>query len=185
VRFDSGLVAFPNTTRAGKSTLTIQLALEGHQVFTDDWLPISQPGNLGIALGILPWLRLPAPVEVREQFRGFLAARRGPRNRRWAYVDLQREELASSGQTLPVRALVLLERVARGAASLRPVASDRMLSELIRQNYARQVPSEQVFDSLHALAAGAECLSMRYASVRDATKLLRREFGGAHARQGH
>lgn len=178
VKFPSGLVVFPNTTKAGKSTLSIQLAIAGHQVFSDDWLSIRQPGNVGMALGILPWLRLPAPAGVRDAFRRFLKDRRGPRNRRWTYVDLRDGELAAHGARAPVHALVLLDRRQSGPARLAPVTKDRMLTELIQQNYARQVPAMEVFDSLHQLTRGADCFSLRYASVSEAAARLQKVFGG-------
>jgi hypothetical protein len=181
VRFESGLVVFPNTTKAGKSTLAIRLAIAGHQVFSDDWLPIVQPGNRGLALGILPWLRLPAPAAAREEFRAFLKDRRGPRNRRWIYVDLQDDELACHGSLAPISGLVLLERQARGPARLAPVTKDRMLSELILQNYAQQVPCAEVFDALHALADGVGGYCLTYASLPDAVRELQYAFGGPHA----
>lgn len=178
VKFASGLVVFPNTTKAGKTTLAIQLAIAGHQVFGDDWLPIHQPGNLGMALGILPWLRLPAPAGVREDFSRFLKNRQGPRNRRWAYVNLRDDELSPHGATAPVSGLVLLGRRGSGRARLAPVTKDRMLTELIKQNYARQVPSIDIFDTLRALTENAECFSLKYASVREAVSLLQDVFGG-------
>jgi hypothetical protein len=177
VRFGSGLVVFPNTTKAGKTTLTIRLAMAGHQVFCDDWLPIQQPGSLGVALGILPWLRLPAPADVRGDFKRFLKARRGPNNRRWTYVNLRDKELAPQGAAAPVRGLVLLDRKAGSEARLESVTKDKMLTELIEQNYARQLPAMGIFDKLHALTEAADCFSLRYASVSQATSLLQDAFG--------
>jgi Coenzyme PQQ synthesis protein D (PqqD) len=178
VLFASGLVVFPSTTKAGKTTLTIQLAMEGHQVFCDDWLSIQPPGSLGMALGILPWLRLPAPLEVREDFKRFLKLRRGPGNRCWMYVDLREHELSPHGGTAPVAGLVLLDRQAGAEAHLTRVGKDKMLTELIQQNYARQVPSANTFDLLHALTRSADCFSLRYESVRKAAALLQNVFGG-------
>jgi hypothetical protein len=178
VKFASGLVVFPNTTKAGKSTLAIQLAIAGHQVFCDDWLPIHEPGYLGMALGILPWLRLPVPAEVREEFRRFLKDRRGPRNRRWAYVNLRDHELSPHGATAPVSGLVLLDRRGSGPARLAPVTKDGMLAELIKQNYAQRVPAMEVFDMLHALTENAQCFSLQYASLREAATRLQQAFGG-------
>lgn len=177
VKFTSGLVVFPNTTKAGKTTLTIQLAMHGHQVFGDDWLSVQQPGNLGMALGILPWLRLPAPENVRDDFKQFLKSRSGPNNRRWVYVDLHDDELARHGATAPVRGLILLDRQATGEARLVPVTKDKMLSELIQQNYACQLPSMEIFDKLHALTETADCFCMQYASVSQAASILQDVFG--------
>jgi hypothetical protein len=177
VRFGSGLIVFPNTTQAGKTTLTVQLAMHGHQVFCDDWLPIQQPGSLGVALGILPWLRLPAPAQVRHEFKRFLNTRQGPGNRHWMYVNLHAEELAPQGATAPVLGLVLLDRKPRGKARLTEVTKDMMLTELIQQNYARQLPALSVFDQLHALIEHADCCSLRYASVSEAAAVLRDAFG--------
>ncbi len=176
IRFGSGLVVFPNTTKAGKTTLAIQLAMNGYQIFCDDWLPI-QHGSHGVALGILPWLRLPAPAHVRDDFRRFLEFRRGPGNARWMYVDLRTDELAPHGATAPVSRLVLLDRKPRGRPRLTAVTKDTMLSELIEQNYARQLPAIDIFDQMHALTQAADCYSLRYASVAQAAAVLQDAFG--------
>ncbi len=175
VSFRRGLVVFPNTTRAGKTTLTIQLAIAGQQVFCDDWLPIQASGK-AIALGILPWLRLPVPRGVRDDFARFLKVRQGPRNRHWTYVNLLDHELAPHGATAAVDALVLLDRVANAPPRLGPIAKDRMLAELITQNYARQVPAADIFEALHALTHKAECYRLRYGCVREAAAHVQRAF---------
>ena len=61
VEINGELVIFPNTYRAGKSTLSLKLVSSGARLFTDDVLPISNQGDLGLALGILPRLRGGAP----------------------------------------------------------------------------------------------------------------------------
>jgi hypothetical protein len=177
VEFACGLVAFPNTTKAGKTTLALDLARQGHRIFCDDWLPVEQPGNLGVALGILPWLRLPVPKPLQNDFEPFLEYRRGPGNQRWMYVDLTRDELAPRGATMPVRRLVLLDRRKKGKARLAKVGKDRMLSELIEQNYARQLPALSAFEDLHGLVRSAECHVLRYSCVHQASAVLRRAFG--------
>ncbi len=179
VKFASGLIAFLNETKTGKTTLTIQLAMLGHPIFCDGWLPIEQPDSLGVALGILPWSRLPALTRVRADFKRYLKSRRGPGNRRWMYVDLRAEELTSHGATAHVRTLVLLDRKAeiRGRARVEPVPKDKMLTELIEQNYARQLSAMDIFDKLHTLTETADCFSLRYASVNAGAAVLQDAFG--------
>ena len=70
--FSDGLVLFPSTYRAGKSTLCVELARRGVRIFSDDVLPIENNRNFGVAPGILPRLRLPLHEDAGNGFLDFI-----------------------------------------------------------------------------------------------------------------
>jgi hypothetical protein len=182
--FGSGLVVFPSPTKAGKSTLTLQLAAAGHRIFCDDVLPIEPVHDHGFALGILPRVRLPLPRAVVDELGPFLDTRSGPRDRHYHYVDLAEAELAPLGTTAPVAALVLLERQNTGPACLEPVSHGEMLKLIIGRNFGGVVPAPEIFDRLHKLAGGVPRFRLTYAQGNDAIQLLEHEFGAGSVREG-
>jgi hypothetical protein len=103
VKFNQGIVVFPNTYRAGKSILSLKLVSCGGQLFTDDVLPITSHGNFGMALGILPRLRLPLPEALGGEFSNFAFEHAGPKSDRYLYVKLSKREQAELGTTAPIR----------------------------------------------------------------------------------
>lgn len=182
--FPSGLVVFPSPTKAGKSTLTLQLAAAGQRIFCDDVLPLEPGKGHGFALGILPRIRLPLPAAVREELETFLDARAGIHDSHYHYVDLAKPELAPLGTSAPVAGLVLLERRNASPARLEPVSHGEMLKLIIRRNFADVVPAPDIFDRLHGLAGGVPRFRLVYSRGRDAIRLLQQEFGAGRAMVG-
>ncbi|HLB79166.1 MAG TPA: PqqD family protein [Dongiaceae bacterium] len=174
--FAGRLVIFPSRYRAGKSTLMARLAAAGSRVFADDVLPIAAPDNAGRALGIAPRLRLPLPAGASQAFRDFVAARRGPGNRRYLYLDLPPETLVRYGATAPIGGFVLLDRRTAGPAVLTAAPRGQGLQRAILQNFARGAALETV-DRLAALVAGGHCFTLRYSDLDAAAELLRATFG--------
>ncbi|MEX2008742.1 MAG: PqqD family protein, partial [Dongiaceae bacterium] len=173
--FAGRLVIFPSRYRAGKSTLMARLAAAGSRVFADDVLPIAAPDNAGRALGIAPRLRLPLPAGAGQAFRDFVAAHRGPGNRRYLYLDLPPETLVRYGATAPVGGFVLLDRRPAGPAELTAAPRGQGLQRAILQNFAHGAALETV-DRLAALVAGGHCFTLRYSDLDEATKLLHATF---------
>ena len=99
VKFDEGLVIFPNTYKTGKSTLSVKLASLGLQLFSDDVIPYSISNMMGEALGILPRLRAPLPNSYDQGFYNYIRAHRGPFSNQYQYIDIPRESLAPKGET--------------------------------------------------------------------------------------
>ncbi len=70
VEMGEALLVLPSGRRAGKSTLTAELARRGHRVFSDDILALQLDANgvaIGLATGISPRLRLPLPAEATNR----------------------------------------------------------------------------------------------------------------------
>lgn len=175
--FDGGLVVFPSIYKTGKSTFVTQLAAIGHRVFCDDVLVIEPDRQHGLALGIMPRLRLPLPANVDGDFKAFLGRRRGPHHARYLYVMLKNGELAPLGTTAPIRGLVHLERMKGRRTTLVASREQDMLKGVIRQNFANRVPSLDVLDRLRIIAGNAECFTLRYSNGRRAAELLQSHFG--------
>ena len=179
VRMGGGLVVFPSTFKAGKSILAMQLASAGYMVFGDDLLMLAPDNRTGIALGMLPRLRLPLPDSLDGPARAFIASRRGYEDHARLYVELEPSELADFGVTAPVSGFVLLDRQAGGEAELSPVSQGEMMKFAIGRNFADGLTQIEIFDRFEAITRDRPRLRLRYARCEDAVALLARQFGGA------
>jgi hypothetical protein len=177
VEFSQGLVVFPNTYRAGKSTLSLKLVACGERLFTDDVLPISNQGNVGLALGILPRLRLPLPDEITPDFVNFVTKRAGPQNQRYLYVKLGLNEQAVLGTGAPIRGITILQREKNAAPQLLEIEKSIVVKDIILRNFARQNPGLEIVDRLYSIVDNAECYSLRYDNLGQAVELLEDAFG--------
>jgi hypothetical protein len=177
VGFNQGLVVYPNTYRAGKSTLSLKLVASGERLFTDDVLPISNQGNAGIALGILPRLRLPLPNELTPDFVDFITKRAGPQNQRYLYVKLGLNEQAVLGTEAPIRGITILKREKNAEPRLLGIEKSIVVKDMILRNFARQNPGLEIVDRLYSIVDNAECYSLRYDNLNQAVKLLEDAFG--------
>jgi hypothetical protein len=177
VEFGGGLVIFPSTYRAGKSTLSVKLASCGGRLYTDDVLPIRKSDHAGMALGILPRLRLPLPQSADRHFREFIDRRRGPVSARYQYVKLKRSEHAPLEETASICGIVVLERGSGEAPALAEADRGHMLKDVILRNFARQNPALDVLECLYAVVANAPCYRLRYETLEEAADLLIDAFG--------
>ena len=173
---DGHLMLFPNQRRAGKSTLTACLAAQGFRVFSDDYLPLrlDESGELtGIANGAAPRLRLPLPDEFSPALVRWMKDHQGPRNRRYLYLGLEPDHLASHGEELPVSTIILLDRSDEGEARLEPVTSPEVMRRLIYQNFSRSMNPARVLAMLSGLVETSECLRLHYSNAEDAAVFLK------------
>jgi hypothetical protein len=177
VEFNQGLVVFPNTYRAGKSTFSLKLVASGERLFTDDVLPISNQGDVGLALGILPRLRLPLPNELTPDFVDFITKRVGPQNQRYLYVKLGLNEQAVLGTEAPIRGITILKREKNAEPRLLGIEKSIVVKDMILRNFARQNPGLEIVDRLYSIVDNAECYSLRYDNLNQAVKLLEDAFG--------
>lgn len=176
-RFGEGLVVFPALARAGKSVLTVTLASQGVRIYGDDVVPIDVRTRRGVALGIVPRLRPPLPLDLSPRLRAFVRAHAGPGFRNRLYVTVPPASLAPLGETAPVHGIVLLERGDEGPARIEEVDPAEALETLILQNFSLETPTDRVLDALHAVVLGARCRRVRYRRSEEAAALLHAEFG--------
>jgi hypothetical protein len=177
VEFNQGLVVFPNTYRAGKSTLSLKLVESGERLFSDDVMPISKQGDAGLALGILPRLRLPLPGQISSDFAKFIENRCGPQNDRYLYVRLGLTEQAALGTTAPIRAITILHREKNAEPQLSEVKKSTVVKDMILRNFARQNPGLEIVDRLYAIVEKAACYRLQYDNLEQASNLLKEVFG--------
>jgi hypothetical protein len=177
VEFKQGLVVFPNTYRTGKSILSLKLASCGGRLFTDDVLPITDQSDFGMALGILPRLRLPLPDASGQAFVDFVSQRHGPKNGRYLYVKLDGWEQAALGTTAPISAITILQRDGATEPTLMKAKKNIVMKDIILRNFARQNPALEIVDRLHSVVENAECYTLRYATLDQAVRLLEDTFG--------
>ncbi len=177
VEFRGGLVIFPSTYRAGKSILSVKLASCGGKLYADDVLPIRKSDHTGMALGILPRLRLPLPQSADRHFREYIDRRRGPGSARYQYVKLKRSEHAPLEETAPIRGIVVLEWGSGEAPALVETDRGHMLKDVILRNFARQNPALDIVECLYAVVTNAPCYRLRYETLQEAADLLIDAFG--------
>jgi hypothetical protein len=177
VEFKQGLVIFPNTYRAGKSTLSLKLVSCGARLFTDDVLPITKQSDLGMALGILPRLRMPLPKDFEQTFVDFILDRTGPENTRYLYVKLDPDEQATLRTTAPIKGITILRRERNVDPRLLEVKKGVVVKNMILRNFARQNPGLEIVDRLYSIVENAKCYSLRYDNLDQAVNLLEDAFG--------
>ncbi|KQB97624.1 hypothetical protein AL073_01365 [Loktanella sp. 1ANDIMAR09] len=174
--FDDRLVIFPNARRAGKSLLSATLAHAGHEVFSDDFVPLAvdpQSGVIsGMANGIAPRLRMPLPDNLSVTLDSWIMDRIAVRNKQYGY--LTGIDLPQSGTVAPVGAIVVLEGdpTMTAPASLTPVTQEEAMASLVTQNFGRQVHAGAILRVADALTRTVPVLRLRYNRVEDAAALL-------------
>lgn len=172
------LVIFPNTRRAGKSTLVTEMARRGHRIFCDDVLIIVPETSEGLGLGIMPRLRLPLPDNLSEEQRRFVTDNIGLHGTSTAYLNLDEMTLAAFGATAPIGAVVLLDRQdGLVEAAFHPAGRAETLARLIYQNAPEKLSPTMIFDRLSEIVEAADLRRLYYSDLSDAADLLERAFG--------
>lgn len=174
IEFDDGLVVILGNFKAGKSTLTTELAATGLKMFGDDVLMID--GSTGISFGLLPRLRLPLPSAMSQCTRDFAAARLGLSNSGHQYVDMRTDELAAFGETAPIVGFIILDRTESGGATLAPASHGETMKALIARNILDVIPAKPTFDKLLALTQATRNYHLSYSTGSDAVDILTRVF---------
>ncbi|MEJ6390248.1 hypothetical protein [Gymnodinialimonas ulvae] len=171
---DGRLVIFPSGRRAGKSTLTAELARRGHRVFSDDILPVTLTAQgmiTGLATGVAPRLRLPLPRGAPWDFADWVAADCGPADRQYKY--LLSAPVAVYDAPARIAAIVTLNRGGTpGAPSFAPMGPGEMLPILIHQNFGRFVHSGRALAVFDALVRGVPCVQLNYDDLGAAADLI-------------
>jgi hypothetical protein len=114
-----GLVVLLGDHLAGKSTLALALAALDLPLAGDDRLVV-RGETTGVALGLVPKLRLPLPPSAPPAFRAFVGAHRGATEGDMQYVAAP--TLLPWGETAPLAALIVLRRAGDSAPALSSIA---------------------------------------------------------------
>ena len=162
VEINGRLVLFPESSKAGKSTLTVAFAAAGYKVFGDDVLGLNAQSE-GVAMGAAPRLRLPLPDSFSAEFVGYAKSHAGPEDERYRFVLPGKHGLANFNDTNPIGAIVLLERDASitqpEVVTLPPAEG---LLQLLCQNFARDIADATLLVRLLPLMQTVPCLLLRY-----------------------
>lgn len=175
IDFGGRLVVIPNARRAGKSTLAIALARLGKPLYSDDFLPVRVDATTqtcaGIANGIQPRLRLPVPEGFSDAFHDDVAQDPGPSNRQYKY--LSNAPVAPWGETLPLGAMVMLERNDEPhPPHLSAMAREDALASLITQNFARTRHAGAILRSIDLLSRNLPIYRLSYHCAEEAAEYL-------------
>lgn len=178
VRFGDGAVLLTGAYRSGKSVLTAACAAAGRQVFSDDIVPLVHGATAVRAPGLALRLRLPLPEGLGATVR-FVQEHAAIESSRYIYVRPPEALLARHGAEAPIRGLVAIERRQEGPARIARMAPADALGEVIRRNFAQDVPARRIVDTLDRLVTGTPCLRLVYADAGEAASLMQRVFAGA------
>lgn len=172
------LLIFPNVRRAGKSTLSVALALAGHGLLGDDVVPLSfdaQGRAMAHGMGIAPRLRLPLPESAPPAFRAAVEAARGVRNRQYRYLRVDGQPGWEA--RVPVGAFVILDRRDEPvAARIAKVSPDQAMDVLLHQNFTRDRHSGDVLRRIAGLLGSRPAYRLSYSDLDDAVGCLAAEF---------
>ncbi|MBC8445517.1 MAG: hypothetical protein H8D75_02640 [Rhodospirillaceae bacterium] len=171
VDFGDGLYLFPSTYNAGKSTLCVHLASLGMKVYADDVLYLNGDSR-GMAPGVLPRLRLPLPGDCGDAFHTFVGKRQGPKSSRFLYLKMRAGELASYGETAPIKGIIELCRDPVARMEMLPATTGDILKRTILQNFAQAVPALETLDRLHGLCEKAKRYTLHYPDGARAARFL-------------
>ena len=162
VEINGRLVVFPESSKAGKSTLAVAFSAAGYRIFGDDVLGLTAQGE-GVAMGAAPRLRLPFPESFSPEFVAYADRHTGPEDDRYRFVIPADNGLANYNETCPVGAIVLLERdssISEPEVITLPPAEG--LLQLLCQNFASDSSSEVLLARLVPLMAKIPCVLLRY-----------------------
>ncbi len=168
VEINGRLVLFPQSSKAGKSTLAVAFAAAGYRVFGDDVLGLTPQGE-GVAMGVAPRLRLPLPLTFSSALADYARRYAGPEDDRYRFILPPDAGLARAGEVCPVGALVLLERNAEPdiAPDVVTLSPGEGLLQLLCQNFAHAASFQQplpqaLMERLLPLMQRVPCLLLRY-----------------------
>lgn len=162
VEINGRLVVFPESSKAGKSTLAVAFSAAGYRIFGDDVLGLTAQGE-GVAMGVAPRLRLPFPDSFSPEFVAYADRHAGPEDDRYRFVIPADNGLANYNETCPVGAIVLLERdssISEPEVITLPPAEG--LLQLLCQNFASDISSAALLTRLLPLMKAVPCLLLRY-----------------------
>ncbi|CAN0541183.1 unnamed protein product [Ectocarpus sp. 12 AP-2014] len=176
---DGQLVIFPESHRAGKSTLTSAFAAAGFRVFGDDVVALTPEGE-GLSLGIAPRLRLPLPAVIDSEFQDFVSAHQGPSDDRYGYLALDETLLASHGVKRPIGAILLIDRDSSVTTpQLTSLQHGEGLWQLLKQNFADTLSDQLLMTKFWPLVQGMPCFLLRYSDAYQAAEFVGRNLGQA------
>lgn len=176
VEINNQLVIFPDSHRAGKSTLTAAFAAAGCRVFGDDVLALNRSGE-GIALGVAPRLRLPLPEALAPAFHQFVANHLGPHDERYGYLALNDQQQAAHGAKSPLGSVLLIDRdTTLTEPQLVPLQPGDGLWQLLQQNFAEHESDHALIERFMPLLQRSPCFLLRYGDAYDAAQWLTNQW---------
>lgn len=176
VDMPAGLFLLLSDYEGGKSTLAVRLMARGHPLYTDDVVPLDTAAMRGMALGVLPRLRQPAPTDGDSDFDAFIAARPGPASERFRYLTASPAELLPFGTAGDIAGVVVLRREAGLQTALTPLAKGEALKRIILRNFARHKSAADILDELQRLIERTPCYTLAYDRSADAAAAMEEAF---------
>ncbi|MDF3072731.1 MAG: hypothetical protein K0S54_398 [Alphaproteobacteria bacterium] len=178
---DGRLVAFPGRSKAGKSTLALQLALRGHLLGGDDRMLVGPLGGGaavdGVLLGLNARMRLPVDARAGGRFISYVEERRleAPGlSPQLAFIAPRPQEMAPFGQRAALAALIVPVRGEEGGVALEPASFSDIMRLLLEEFYAPHWTAAELTQVARALAQAVPGFVLRFDDSAQAAAALER-----------
>jgi hypothetical protein len=192
VEVAKGLALLIGGSKAGKSSVGLQLAARGHRFFGDDRIILQGVGGgesvAATCLGLTPKVRLPLPERCGPRYRDFIdfiAARTFFQDETCALLHLEESLAAGFGDTQEVAAFILLDRQGGGSAALTPVSRTSVLKALLQSASSPSLSVERIVDDMSELTRAVPCYALRFSDSAEAAALVERKLRAVGPEKGN
>lgn len=177
VEIGGRLVVLIGDAFAGKSSVSLHLAMRGFRLFGDDRIALGTPDEAraadGLCLGISPKLRLPVPPDAGPRFTAFVEEFIEVSTEETAYLQLGDHIAAPFGAICPLGALVLLDRHDTPvSAALEPVGGGEAARAVLSCAFAPHLGAQALVAGVGRLVGAIGCYRLSFSSSREAAGLL-------------
>jgi hypothetical protein len=180
VLIDGRLVVFPGQSKAGKSTLALQLARRGHLLGGDDRVlvgPLLGAAVDGVLLGLNARMRLPIDPRAGNGFISYVEERRlaAPGlSPLLAFIAPRPQEMAPFGHRAPLAALIVPLRGEDGGVVLEPATFSDIMRLLLEEFHAPHWTAVELTQVARALAQAVPGFVLRFDDSAKAAAALER-----------
>jgi hypothetical protein len=174
--FSRGAVIVVGPSLAGKSSVALHMVANGGRLLGDDSVAVAD--GCALSFGLAPKLRLPLPADAGRLFNRFAGARIRRAQSGIAHLRLRCGEAAGFGQGAPLRGIVILRHVEKGAPSLLPADRSTAMRALVTHAFAPQLGAAALVARLAALANRVPAYTLEFSRSREAARVLRRFVEG-------
>ena len=151
----------PERWRKNRPTTVVSVVADFHYKFYD-WYGLR-----------FPRVRLPLPDVLPEQYKAYIDDHIVLGSQHYGYVQPQDGAFADYGQTLPIHAVVILERdTETETVEINPINKAKAMSAILHQNFVVENSPVEIFEQVLEMLEPCRLLTMRYRDLDDAANVL-------------
>jgi len=171
VALGGGVALFVGDSGAGKSSVSLNLAVRGHTLFGDDRIAVRLDGaGVAVCLGLMPKARLPLPASADDRFAAFIEAFSAFQTDAIAYLRPPNGVIAEFGDALPLSAIFLLERRGTGKTRVSTASRPDIVTAVVEHAFAPHIATSALIGRAAALAAAVPGFHLSFSDSRQAAE---------------